>query len=223
MISPTLKQSVTVHLKKSVLLFLVLSGLFYSAQNTQTTNPTPAKIIKPIYCGMGLEFYASGDAHGGYFSGYASVSRGKGMLTIGPVMQKRSKLIKGARLGFTFKLAGLDLEDKGNNTGTVGLKIFSYIQFVDVLPLSFKAAETERMVNTDSTRYNKDWNKVLLSTGEMGIGIEIHIRIAKAITWKNYLGLSTSYRFNHLQGMYNEKVVPALIFGTGINIPRFKM
>jgi len=175
---------------------------------------------KTFHYGFGLEYYVTGSGHGGFYSGYLSMSKGKSAFSLGPVVQKRSLKFGGARLGFTYKIAGLDDEDKSLNTGRVGLKFFSYLQYVDLLPLSYSAENSETTVHVNS---QMDWNGIKLSTLEGGAGIEIHIRIAKAITWKNYVGLAGFYHFNYVSGMYNDRSGPAIIFGTGINIPRLKM
>ncbi len=195
--------------------------LFFTNSTAQTATATPsASVKKTIYCGIGVEFYGSGDALGGFYSGYLSISRGKGAFTIGPCIQKRSMQMRGGKIGFLYKIVGLDPEDKGHNTGAIGLKLFSYLQFTDQLPLSY-AASTSEMIGHNNSDY--DWNSIKLSTGEFAVGIEFHIRIAAAVTWKSFLGVNTSYHFNYIQGMYNDRVSPTLVFGTGINIPRFKM
>ena len=175
---------------------------------------------KKIHYGFGLEYYVSGSAHGGFYSGYLSMSKGKCALTIGPCIQKRSMQMNGLKICFLYKLVGLDDEDKALNTGLIGLKFFSYMQYVDMLPLSYNAAKVETVSQANP---QMDWNKVKLSTAEAGFGMELHIRITKAITLKNFLGLSAFYHFNYIEGMRNERTGPALIFGTGINIPRFRM
>jgi hypothetical protein len=194
----------------SILALLIFCKSLFSQTNASKT----------FHYGLGAEYYLSGNSHGGFYSGYFSLSRGKSAFTIGPVIHKRSLKMQGAKLGFSYKLVGLDPEDKSLNTGSVGLKLFSYIQYVDMLPLSYNAVLSENIVHND---YSTDWNKVKLSTGEIGLGMELHVRIAKAVTWRNFLGLSAFYHFNTVEGMYNERGGPVVFFGTGINIPRFKM
>jgi hypothetical protein len=202
-----------------ILLLLFLANPFneFSAQ----------KKSRAIYkLGGGIENYVSGNGHGSFYSAYLSVGDGKNFFSAGPVMQKRSMLMQGVKIGYSRVLTGGDFNTVDNDgegmDGNLQLNFFISAQYVNQLPLSYSAVITEELIhNRSDFDMKQDWSKVKLSTAELSAGFELHFKITQNITWKTYIGPSVYYHVNYIQGMYSPKLAPVLLIGTGICIEHF--
>jgi hypothetical protein len=192
-----------------------------------TDEITAQKKSKPIYkLGGGIETYVSGNWHGAFYSPYASIGDGKNFLNFGPVIQKRSMLMQGAKIAYSRVLTGGEFNmhdyDGASMDGNLQLNFFCYAQYVNQLPLSFSAVTTEELIHASSDLdLRKDWSKVKLSTAEFCAGFELHVKITQNISWKNYIGSSVYYHLNYIQGMYQSRLAPVIMLGTGICIKHF--
>jgi hypothetical protein len=173
--------------------------------------------------GMGVETNISSNGHGTYYSGYISLNKGKGSVKLGACIQQRGMKMNGLRLGYSLKLAGLDQEtttalydDLPN--GSVVLNAFSYAQYLNDASLSSRRAKVESLTQLEG---NRNWNTVKMSTAEAGIGIELTVKLSDWVQLRNFISLSGYYHVDYIQGMYQERMMPVINIGTGINIPGF--
>ncbi len=203
------------------ILFLIL--LINNSLNAQFAQERPHSLFK---LGGGVESFISGNGLGTFFSPYLTIGDGINFLSCGPVIQKRSLLMQGAKIGYSRVLTGspfnsLNSELEKQN-GNLQLNFFCYAQYINQLPLSYVALRTEELMNSkNDLGINRDWNKVKLTTAELCAGFELRIKITRNISWKNYIGASYYQHLNYLQGMYHEKSAIVLAIGTGIGIKHF--
>ena len=175
--------------------------------------------------GAGLEFYYSVNGHGSFFSPHVSFNKNKHHLKLGPCLHKRSLKVKGAKLTYSYMLAGMDAEEQFNtnfkesSNASWRVSIFTYGQFVDHTSLSINRAEEETLLNEGS---GIDWYKVHVSTLEGGVGAEIDVKLFNYLQFRTYVGVSVYAHLNQPQGMYQDQTAAAFIAGVGINIPSFK-
>lgn len=199
--------------RMTLILGFFLSCFFTNAQ----------AIINTTTIGIATDRYIAGNPLGTFYSLQVNISKRKNNFFAGPVMQERSQLINGARVGYSRILSGepgtFDCEGMPIDT-RFQINCFSYIQYTDALPLSYKCTIVEERCNRQAD-YN--WNKLRLTTIEMAMGFEFRVRITKSITWKNYFGASIYNILNYKQGMYHEKVAPVMLLGTGIQFNLFKL
>lgn len=175
--------------------------------------------------GAGIEYYYSVNGHGAFISPHLSYSSGKHQLKIGPTIHKRSMQVKGAKLSYSFLLAGMDGEEKfntnfrDNKNGTWRVNLYSYLQFVDYTGLSYDRAKEETVLSADSTI---NWNNVYLSTAEGGLGAEIDVKLLNYFLLRAYVGVTVYSYLNYPTGMYQDKTGAAFVAGIGINVPTFR-
>lgn len=175
--------------------------------------------------GAGIEYYYSVNGHGAFISPHVSYSSGKHQLKLGPTLHKRSMHLKGAKLSYSYLLAGMDGEEKFNSSfrenknGTWRVNLYSYLQFVDYTTLSYDRAKEETMLSADSTM---DWNSVKLSTAEGGVGAEVDVKLLNYFLLRGYVGFTVYSHLNYPTGMYQDKTGAAFVAGIGINIPTFR-
>jgi hypothetical protein len=181
-------------------------------------------MIQAQQLGIGMESYVTGGQHGTFYSAYLSATKNKSGITLGPCLQKRSMAVKGAKLSYTYLIGEKETFVTPDSTiiNTVSavkfkLRIFSFLQYVHKLPLSYLAARVETITNRDE---EQNWNEVKLSTLSGGAGIELDIQFRR-FTLRNYFGGSMYYHVNYIVSMYHERMSPALTFGTAISIPNF--
>jgi hypothetical protein len=179
----------------------------------------------PFKFGVGAELYASGNAHGAFYSLSLNISKNKSTFGIGPCLQKRSKQVNGIKMGYTYLLSGdnsrysID-ELAGLNEDSeeiLQLRLFANIQYINNANLSYTASRVETITNPESTR---NFNEVKLSTVEGALGAELDFAFQRFMI-KTYMGGTVFYHTTYITGMYRERISPALIFGIGINIPHF--
>ncbi len=195
------------------------------------------KKAKQVYkLGIGIENFQSGNCLGAFYSSYLSIGNGKNFFNVGPVIQKRSMLMQGAKIGYSRVLTGgglnkTDTEEeaidgegdvKETKVGCIQLNFFCYAQYVNQLPLSYAAEIIEERIHASSDiDVKKDWGKAKFSIAELCTGFELHIKITQNISWKNYIGAAAVYNLNNVQGLCRNSLTPALVIGTGICIKHF--
>jgi len=208
---------------------LIVSAVLISSANLHAQNKSPDKAF---HLGLGLESYSSGNAHGAFYTGQLLLTKGRNTLGFGPVLQKRSLMTKGIKASYSLLIAdrnnplsfgepdpdmatyGEMLTPIDNGLFNVQVRLFSYLQYVHQLPLSYRATRIESFTHPEATF---DRSNLRLCTTEGGVGIQIDLIINKLVL-KNYIGASVFYHNTYTKGMYHERASAALIVGTGINV-----
>lgn len=176
-----------------------------------------------LHMNMGVDAYISGSDHGMFYSGYLGLSGGRHLLNAGPCIQGHSMLIHGGRLSYGYILTGY--KDNSSLTSRlesqddkIQLRVFSYVQYVDKLPLSQAAVTREEKL---SSRQNAENNlsSVRFSTAEAGLGISLNIKVARNVYWRNSLTISGFYHTNCPVNLCQGRQGAVLSIGTGFNIP----
>lgn len=183
-----------------------------------------AKNEKPIW-GGGIEMFYSANAHGAFYSGHLSFNQSKHHLKVGPLVHKRSLKVSGAKLAYSFVLAGMDAEEmlhanfRESSNGSWRVSLMTFVQYIDKTQMNYKRVVEEELLNPD---IKQDWNKVYLSTVEGGLGAELDVKVFNYVQLRTYVGVSVYSHLNYLTVMYHEKTAAAFIFGAGLNVPSFK-
>jgi len=183
-----------------------------------------AKSEKPIW-GAGIEMFYSANAHGAFYSGHLSYNKSKHHLKIGPLIHKRSLKVSGAKLAYSYVLAGMDAEEmlhanfRESSNGSWRVSLMAFVQYIDKTQMNYKRVVEEELLNPDR---KQDWNKVYLSTLEGGLGAELDVKLFNYLQLRTYVGVSVYSHVNYPTVMYHEKTAAAFIFGAGINVPTFK-
>jgi hypothetical protein len=203
-----------------------LKAVFIACLLSLATLRIHSQVLNPekYHVGLGLSNYITTNGHGAFYSSFVSVSKGRGMVTLGACLQKRTTEINGGRLSFSYLLASRNDDDElpygveeTQEESVLQLRFLSYLQYLDRANLSYNRARVETITNVERAI---DWNKVKMSTAEAGLGVELDIKL-KYFTVRNFITLSGYYHINYIEGMYHEKCSPALTLGTGIVIPKF--
>ncbi len=200
-------------------------------------NASAQNNFKRVYkLGGTIESYVSGNGHGTFYSPSLSIGDGKNFFYGGPVIQKRSMLVQGVKIGYSRVLTGAgfhgtdDQDDLDDSDRLLQLNFFCYAQYVNQLPLSYMSIKEEELMskkcninaNLDNNTVNSvNWSNVKLTTAETCVGFELHIKINQNISWKNYIGASVYYHLNYEPSMYQERIANVLMLGTGICIKHF--
>ena len=177
----------------------------------------------PVKLGFGFETYASGNAHGAYYSPRIDLSKGKSLFSAGPCLQKRSLEINGVKLGYSYLLSGINDRYDQDETNKMKedprdileLRMLCYVQYLHNAPLSYAASRVETITNEER---KVNFNQVRLSTIEAALCIELDVNI-KWFKIRTYMGGTTFYHNDYINGLYRPKCSPALMFGAGIIIP----
>jgi hypothetical protein len=185
------------------------------------SQKTPSK----GYIGAGIGAHLSSSGHGAYYSAFISYSKGKSNITLGPCLQKRTLMLRGARLSFSYILAAQDdegviVENKEYKSSDVlQLGMFGYAQYVDNLPLSYHRARIESETDTVGVI---NWNESPISTVEGGAGVELFVRVSRLIRLRGFFGVGAYYHTTYQPGMYQERSSVLLTTGVSINIVSFR-
>lgn len=175
--------------------------------------------------GFGVETYYSVNGHGGFYSPHLSYNNSRQNIKLGPCIHKRSLKLAGAKLCYSYVLAGMDGEEKlsvnfrESNNGSWRVSLFTYIQFVDYTALSYNRTVEETLLSNDTL---VNWNNVYLSTAEGGLGAELDVKLFNYLQIRGFVGVSVYSHLNYPEGMYQDKTAAAFIAGVGTNIPTFK-
>jgi hypothetical protein len=206
------------HSYKGIILLLLLLG-------SRVVSYGQDSIKKPAYFGIGVEAYFSGSGHGGYYGGYGMFSKGKHIVRLAACMQKRNMQVNGAKLTYSYRVASMNGEDIFSmsfselRVGACQLNVQGFLQYVNNASLSYKRAKEEGILSKDSTI---DWNKVTLSTLEIGVVAELALKLTKKTFLNAFIGITYFNHLNYFKGIYNEKSGPVLVMGAGISLPGFK-
>jgi hypothetical protein len=230
------KYTFNIGLKSAVLIMSILilsKGLAQphsSFMSDKVMKPQLSAVLKQaeqkkrsVKFGFGLETYASGNAHGAFYSARVNVSKGKSVFSLGPCLQKRSLEMNGLKAGYSYLLSGsndrYDEDElktmKEEPRDILELRMLCYVQYLNNAPLSYNASRVETITSVNG---NINYNEVRLNTIEAALCAELDINI-KWLKIRAYMGATTFYHTNYLNGMYRPKCSPALIFGTGFIIP----
>lgn len=176
-----------------------------------------------LHANAGIDAYISGSNHGMFYSGYMGLTQGRHILSAGPCIQNHSMLVRGGRLSYGYILSGYQdnssltsrLENEDNK---IQLRVFSYVQYVDKLPLSLSAIAREEKLSSRQTAEN-NLSSMRFSTAEAGLGVSLNIKVAKNIYWRNSLTVSGFYHTNCPVNLCQGRQGLMLSLGTGFNIP----
>jgi hypothetical protein len=172
--------------------------------------------------GVGFEGFISFNGHGPFLSGYGSFNSEKHSLKLGPMLQTRNMRLNGLKFTYSYSVARRERIILADEPRTVGgpfrFGFFTFAQYIHNGDLSVNRVEEEAVRNPERLT---DWNGVKMSTLEGGAGFELSIRLSRRMQLRNFMGLSVYYHLNQPEGMYHEQMAPTLIFGAGLNIPRF--
>jgi hypothetical protein len=181
---------------------------------------------KKMQTGFGLDVSLSNDGYGSFYGAHVTFSKGRNNFKIGPLMHKRSLQFSGARLSYSYILAGMDGEEQlgmgfsESNNGSCRISLFSYLQYVNSTALSYHRVKEETTLSNDSIP--RDWNKVRLSSVEAAVGAEIDVKLMNYIQWRSFVAIGMYSYLNPIGGMYQDPTGLMFIVGTGIDIPTFK-
>lgn len=175
--------------------------------------------------GTGIEYYYSVNGHGAFIFPHISYAKGKHQFKLGPAIHKRTFQVKGAKLSYSYLLAGMDGEEKfnsnfrDNKNGTWRVSLFGYMQYVDNTALSFSREKEETLLNADSS---VNWTKVSLSTVEGGVGAEIDVKLFNMIQMRSFIGVAVYSHLNHPTAMYQDQTAATFVAGIGVNVPTLR-
>lgn len=176
--------------------------------------------INSYNVGTSIDTYVTGGGHGTFYTGNVVLFNEKNTFTFGPCIQKRTAKPGGFKIGYTRKLADNNKEEgqssyKESEVGSLQLNLFTSLQYVERLPLSYAKARIEELTSlTDNVKFSQS----KLSTINASFGVEVNVKLSNTLQLKNFIGASVYYHTNYVQGMYMDQMAPALIIGTGINI-----
>lgn len=188
----------------SLLFVIMLLSPYTKAQNSKQ------KIIQSI----GLDCYSTGNGLGTFYCPNLNLSKGVNVFSVGPVIQKRSELVRGVKIGYS-RILNIDSRNIVNNNSKdlLQLNFFSSMQYTNMLPLSYSTVKNETLIFGDS---KSNLEKIRLTTGEVNVGFELYINITNNISWKNCIAGSMYYHFNYSTILDRQKSAPTLYLGTGI-------
>jgi hypothetical protein len=166
---------------------------------------------------LGLESASSGNCHGTFYYPSCGFQAGRNLFTVGPLCHKRSSEFRGARFGYSRSLSNTvkDRDHASSITDLVQLNVFFYAQYTDNLPLSYYVV---RELECVSPTADVDWNKVRLSTAEMGAGIDLRVNITEGVAWRNFVGVALHHHTSYYPGMSRGRTGNSLMLGTGLLI-----
>ena len=201
--------------------------MLYSTSNAQLNAVLVSRVMEPESAkeqkqkkhvpwrfGTGIETYNTKDLHGTYYSAHLCMIKKRTSITLGPVMQKRTAEIQGAKLGLSIALRSDDaaLYPEGQEPDKVKLKFFMFGQYVNNSKLSYKAARVETLTNLEK---NINFSEMRVSTATVGTGCELVFNF-KYVDLRTYAGLSVFHHFNYDKSLFHEETCAGLVFGVGV-------
>ncbi|MDP3558573.1 MAG: hypothetical protein Q8T03_14455 [Bacteroidota bacterium] len=198
--------------KNSGLFTKTIISLFIIVLNTNSFQAQ--KSNQKINASVGIETFSSGNGHGAFFSPQLNLIKGKNTFNGGPVLQKRTQLMKGFKVGYSRELT-IDSSDVSEHAekNLFQLHFFSSFQYTKNLPLSYSTVKNEKMIWGDS---KPGIEKIVLTTCEINIGFELYVNITNQISWKNQIAASAYYNTNYSTKLEHQKFAPTLYLGTGL-------
>jgi hypothetical protein len=161
--------------------------------------------------------HISGNTHGSIYDIYGSLYNGKNLISFGPCIQNNSNSLSGARLSYSHILTGQDNLSKNSITNfeedRLQLYVFSYCQYLHNAHLNSGSIKQEQLLAKED-EHQLDYHSIKLSTIELGAGFGLNLKLNKKLAWGNYVGISTIYHTNYMNGLRTDKIAPVLIIGT---------
>lgn len=201
--------------------------LFIGLLMLMSVSPLFSQKIKksPYRLGIGIGSHVSGNAHGSVYDVYGSIYNGNSVFSAGPCIQKRTNSICGARIAYNYMLTGKEDFSKSrnefNDCEKLQLYFFSYVQYIHNSPLSFNSVTREEITSRFNDNRKVDFDKLKFSTAEVGLGFGLNVNLSKQLVWGNFVGFSTYYHTNYVEGMYAERIAPVLVIGTTLKLKLF--
>lgn len=188
----------------TILSVILLWSTFITAQNEN----------KKFINSVGLDYYSTGNGLGAFYSPNLSLNKGVNVFSIGPVIQKRSNLLRGVKVGYS-RILTIDSRTPKRSVekDLLQLNFFTSLQYTNRLQLSYSTVKNETLIFGDS---RQNLEKIRLTTGEINIGFELYVNITNNISWKNSVGGSVYYHFNYATILEQQKCAPTLNLGTGL-------
>jgi hypothetical protein len=197
--------------KANILYVIIIVLLNLSHLNAQQIERMPYRF------GAGIGTHISGNAHGNIYDVYGSLYNGKNLISFGPCIQNNSNPLSGARISFSHMLTGQDDLSKNSITNfeddKLQLFVFSFCQYLHNAHLSSGAIKQEQLMSRGN-EHQLDYNSIKLSTIELGVGFGLNLKLSKKMVWGNYIGISTIYHTNYINGLHTDKIAPVLVVGT---------
>jgi hypothetical protein len=165
----------------------------------------------PSRAALGVEAFSSGNTHGTFYRPYAGWEVGRNFVSVGPLVQKESAMIKGLKIGYSRNMSGP--ADRDKDYDLLQLNLVSYIQYSELLPMSSRAVQEQYQVNRIS---DVRWENVKLSTAELGIGFELRVNIKRYVCWNNSCSMATYYHTKYFEGLTSERCGISLGLRTGL-------
>ena len=160
--------------------------------------------------GLGVETLSSGNGHGTFFRPFVGYEQNRNFFSFGPLIHKRTSMIKGVRVGYSRNLSA---EKPGTNDERLQLHLLSHVQYNESLPLSC-AVEREQTLTSRVADVN--FANVTLATAEIGSGIEVRINFSQAFCWRFSAGTAVSYHVKYNKALSRERLAPSLALSTGL-------
>lgn len=171
--------------------------------------------------GAGAGITLTGNGHGAIYEGGLNLSNNHNMFLANLCLQKRNYELCGSNISYIRNL-NFNKEDYENTDCKSQLFIFSKIQYIHKAKLSYKTQQLEENFFAKKNDYLPDYNKYRLSTLEAYIGFGMNINIYKNLDWHNSIGFGTFYHLNYNEGMYKDRISPALLISTSLRLKSFK-
>jgi hypothetical protein len=195
----------------SKVISIVILSFFFLSRSYSQNDFIHTKV------GFRADTYISGNLLGVLYSPCITVSKARGMVFGGPVIQQRTSRTGGFKFGYSFNITGGNEKSLDCNgevvDGIFSLNAFGYVQYTNGFSLSYRNQVIEEM---GSSIKDYNWNNYKASTAEFCGGVALNVKLSKYLTWRNYAGFSYSEQKNYMQGMWNDKSNFGLLIGTGI-------
>jgi hypothetical protein len=221
-----LKQNGSLDLIFNFRIFIILLIMFISVFKSISQN----KSIKHYGFGVSIGTQISGNSLGGIYEISGNLYNNNNMTALGLCLQGRTKLPNGLRIGYSRILTGFDNflfvekedDDEKFSDKKFQLCFFSTLQYTHNAHLSDGASLLENKSSLSKDNDKPNYSKAKLSTIEVSIGFGLNTKIGKNIIWSNYIGLSSYYHTNYINGMYIDKSALALTLGTTIGVKFYR-
>lgn len=200
-------KKITHHFKKHWLLASLLVFVLTSLHSQEISR-----------LGLGIESFSSGNTHGTFIRPYTGFEWGKHFVSVGPLIHKRSSMVKGLRAEYSRNLSGQGdkywrAADGKYHFDLLQINLLAHIQYNGALRMSYNAIlEQQRICRVKDI----NWDQVTLSTAEMGLGCEVRLNITRHITWRNSFSAALHYHTDQVNKLPLPRAGQSLALATGL-------
>jgi hypothetical protein len=189
-------------LRIAILLCLLVLNVCYLAAQTGTRSAR---------AGIAVGTSCSGNGHGTFYTPGLVLGYGRHQLELSAMVHKRSGLTRGGRMYWSYNLTAPRYDSF--NYERIGLRLISYAQYNDPLPLSYGTVREEQMIRRNE---QVDWNSVSLSTAEVGSGVQLSIGLGRHVSWRNYIAAAAYHHLNYSNWMNHPECAVVLSMGSSL-------